>query len=157
VGVDTRTGPVKQRRALALAQGLPRAASWFSDALLAEVRGIGWDGLTASQIHAVPELAASGSSGVRPAALARRLGVTRQSVQKLVDGLVTAGLVVVDPDPSDGRATTASLTAAGWRLNTDLADAASRVERELVRRIGREQVASLAAVLGTGWGSNGAV
>lgn len=156
MGVDTRTGPAKQRRAVALAQGLPRAASWFSDALLAEVRGAGWDGLTGSQLYAIPELAAAGSEGVRPAALARHLGVTRQSVQKLLDGLVAAGLVAVHPDPTDGRATSAVLTDSGWRLNVALADAASKVERELVRRIGRDQVATLAAVLGEGWGANGA-
>lgn len=145
MGVDTRTVPARQRRAVALAQGLSRAASWYNDALLSEVRSAGWDGITASQAAAIPELASP--HGVRPAALARRLGVTRQSVQKLLDGLVSLGLVSVHPDPGDGRATVAGLTDAGWRLNADVAEAAARVEKELVRRIGRERTSALATLL----------
>jgi DNA-binding MarR family transcriptional regulator len=155
VGVDTRTVPGKQRRGLTLAMGLPRAAAWFSSALVLQVRAAGWEGLTASQLHALPELAAVGKAGIRPAVLARRLGVTRQSVQKLLDGLLAVGLVAVHPDPSDGRATVATLTDSGRRLSADLADAASKVERELAKRIGKDEVAALAALLADGWRFDG--
>jgi DNA-binding MarR family transcriptional regulator len=113
--------------------------------------------VTASQLHALPEIASAGAAGMRPAALARCLGVTRQSVQKLVDGLLDAEVVTVHADPGDGRATVVVLTDAGRRLVADLATAATLVEKELVRRVGREQVAALASVLGDGWnGDSGA-
>jgi DNA-binding MarR family transcriptional regulator len=155
VGVDTRSVPARHRKAVALAQALSRAAAWYSASLVAEVRAQGWDGLTASQVLAVPELAAAGAAGIRPAALARRLGVTRQSVQKLIDGLVSNGIVTVHPDEADGRATVAVLTDAGRRLDADLAQAAAKVEKDLVRRIGRDGVGTLAVLLDGGFRVDG--
>jgi DNA-binding MarR family transcriptional regulator len=69
---------------------------------------------------------------------------------------VAAGLVSVHPDQSDGRATVAVLTAAGRRLNADLAEAAATVEKDLVRRIGREGVGTLARLLDGAFGADGA-
>jgi DNA-binding MarR family transcriptional regulator len=45
---------------------------------------------------------------------ARRLGVTRQSVQRVVDLLVTDGLVELRPNPDHARSRIAQLTTLGF-------------------------------------------
>jgi DNA-binding MarR family transcriptional regulator len=52
-------------------------------------------------------------TGVRPAELARRLDVSKQAVNQALAPLLDAGLVTLEPDPSDGRALLAKLTPAG--------------------------------------------
>ena len=52
--------------------------------------------------------------GTRPAELARRADVTRQSMAEALAGLQALGLVSVTRDPDDGRAKIAVLTKAGW-------------------------------------------
>jgi DNA-binding MarR family transcriptional regulator len=46
--------------------------------------------------------------------LARRAGVTKQSMAEAVAALDDRGLVRREPDPNDGRAKRVVLTAAGW-------------------------------------------
>jgi MarR family transcriptional regulator for hemolysin len=51
--------------------------------------------------------------GVRPGTLAEALGVEPPSLVRIIDQLVTAGLVTRQDDPADRRAKTLHLTAAG--------------------------------------------
>ena len=51
--------------------------------------------------------------GLRMQDLGDRVVLSRTRVSRLVDELEVAGLVVRRPDPSDGRATIASITGAG--------------------------------------------
>lgn len=52
--------------------------------------------------------------GSRPAVLASRAEMTRQSMHELLMTMAAAGLIELRPDPTDGRAKLAVLTAAGW-------------------------------------------
>ena len=57
------------------------------------------------------------SEGPRSVAgAARRLGLARQSVQRVADRLVAEGLAVAEPDPADARAPQLALTLAGRRV-----------------------------------------
>lgn len=88
---------------------------------------------------------------------ARRLGLTRQSVQRVADQLVADGLARTRPDPADARAPLLALTPAGRRaldelvarsdavratqlattgLTVDDLTAARRVVRRLVAAVG---------------------
>lgn len=88
---------------------------------------------------------------------ARRLGLTRQSVQRVADQLVADGLARTRPDPADARALLLALTPAGRRaldelvarsdavratqlattgLTVDDLTAARRVVRRLVAAVG---------------------
>lgn len=62
------------------------------------------------------------------AGAARRLGLTRQSVQRVVDDLRGEALVTVTPDPRDRRAPLVSPTAAGRQVLAALV-AASELRR----------------------------
>ncbi len=51
---------------------------------------------------------------------ARRMGLTRQSVQRVADTLAEHGLVEYLPNPADGRAKLATVTDTGRALLTEL-------------------------------------
>lgn len=68
-----------------------------------------------------------GGKGIRQSALVRRMRLSKQAVQQLVDELVADGIVERLPDPADARGRIVVLTAAGNRL----ARVANEVKREL--------------------------
>jgi DNA-binding MarR family transcriptional regulator len=63
------------------------------------------------------------------ASAARRLGLARQSVQRVVNDLIERGLAISAPDPHDARAPLLELTPAGRDLVTQLF-ARSEADRE---------------------------
>jgi DNA-binding MarR family transcriptional regulator len=66
--------------------------------------------LTRSQTSVLGRLERDGSATAT--ALARAEGIRPQSMAKIIDALVAAGLVSGSPDPTDGRKTMLSLTDA---------------------------------------------
>ena len=63
------------------------------------------------------------------AATARRLGLARQSVQRVMNDLRADGAVVAEPDPRDRRAPVFTLTSEGARLAADLFAASEALRR----------------------------
>ena len=96
--------------------------------------------------------AALDRDGTRPAELARRLGVTRQSVHQTLHELVDMGLLKLIADPVDRRATIAQLTPQG-REHLRVARRIFRdLERELEDRIGTKNAEALRGLLSLDWG-----
>jgi DNA-binding MarR family transcriptional regulator len=71
---------------------------------------------------------------------ARRLGVARQSVQRVVDLLLAEGLAVAEPNPDHARSPLIRLTATGERTLARITAAADPWERELGERLPLEEV-----------------
>jgi DNA-binding MarR family transcriptional regulator len=85
--------------------------------------------------------------GTRPAELARRAGMTRQSMNEALAGLRDAGLVEVHDDPDHGRAKVAELTPAGVQAIRDGLDAALTVHGRWTDAIGERKMAQLLKLL----------
>jgi DNA-binding MarR family transcriptional regulator len=68
------------------------------------------------------------------AAAARRLGLARQSVQRVANDLLADGLVVSAPDPNDARAPLIELTEPGHRLVTELYERSESDRTELIEQ-----------------------
>jgi DNA-binding MarR family transcriptional regulator len=66
--------------------------------------------------------------------IAHRLGLTRQSVQRVVDDLVTTGMVELLPNPMHARSPRAALTKAGARTLEQLFAASDQDRAELLER-----------------------
>ena len=132
-----------------LAIALLRASDWFNDALLARLVDRGWPALNRSQSLTFANLDPHGS---RPAELARRVGISRQSMQKLIEELVDHGLVTVAADPDDRRAKVVMLTPRGRRLTQSAADILQQIEAELADRVGHPTVSALRRALDADWG-----
>lgn len=133
-----------------LAAQLLRAADWFNDALLERIAAAGWPRLSRNQAQVFPLL---GERGVSQAEIARRLGITRQSVNVLVGELVDIDVLAKTSDDSDARSTVIVLTGIGRRLAADAREILGDLERTLAERIGAEAVESLRHALGADWGT----
>lgn len=92
--------------------------------------------------------------GTRPAELARRLAITRQSMQQLLERLVENELVTIDVDPSDGRATIVRLAPRAPVLARDVGVVSAQIESHLSERIGADALAQLRAALELDWGES---
>ena len=93
-------------------------------------------GTTPTQCQVITEL---GRTGPIPLGeLGKRLCLEKSWIGRAVDGLVTEGLILKDPNPVDSRSWLVSLTAAGKRrhksLNDQLENHAERVMSGLSQR-----------------------
>ena len=77
------------------------------------------------------------SDGPRTVAgAARRLGLARQSVQRVVDDLAAAGQVALRPNPDHARAPLVEITADGAATLDRLVHRSDAVRADLLRRAG---------------------
>jgi DNA-binding MarR family transcriptional regulator len=104
-------------RMLQLAEDLQRA---YATHLL------GRFGISAGRLSVLLLIERGDRSRPRAADLARRAGVSRPTMTRLLDGLARDGLVVRRADPDDGRARRIELTAAGRHLLQDIEPAHAR-------------------------------
>lgn len=83
------------------------------------------------------------------ASAARRLGLTRQSVQRVANDLLADGLVTATPDPNDARAPLLALTETGEALVADLYANSDAERTALVARanVSDRQLASARATV----------
>lgn len=86
--------------------------------------------------------------GTRSVELARRMGISKQAVGKLVRELEEAGFLMRVADDADGRAFLVRFTDAGIAYLLDMHDAISQIEREYETLVGGEQMSLTRAVLG---------
>ncbi len=80
-----------------------------------------------------------------PKSIARMLNVTKSRVTKLVDGLITRGLVQRVKDPEDSRVYLLSLTPSGQEIWTRVTAFMEQVNREVLSRMpeaGRQNLLS---------------
>lgn len=133
-----------------LALDLLSQSSWFNDALTARMEVRGFEPLSRPQAFVMAQLQ---TGPVRPAAMARRLGVSRQAVQQLVRPLTNRGLVEITPDPADRRATLIHPTLAGIEFGLAAAEEHRDIEAMLERRIGRGDLDDLRRILSLDWGA----
>lgn len=85
--------------------------------------------------------------GIRLTDLARRAGVTKQSMAELVASLEARGYVERTSDPADGRAKLIVFTERGWGAVSTALDALDDIERDLVERYGPRRVGDLRRLL----------
>lgn len=82
------------------------------------------------------------SGPMRSSALSQRIGVTPRAVTSLVDGLVESGYVERRPDPTDRRAMTIELTAAGSEICRDMQSSFDSFATDLFAGIGSADIAA---------------
>jgi DNA-binding MarR family transcriptional regulator len=126
--------PVRAAIAASTAQLLLRAARLLDEAALARINAaLGEDRIRPAHTRLLPHLS---PEGIRPTELARRMGVTKQAVQPLLQDLVQWGVVELVVDPADGRARLARLTPQGGEAILHGLGVLRGFEDEVVARIG---------------------
>ncbi|UAK30479.1 MarR family transcriptional regulator [Nocardia asteroides] len=105
----------------------------------------GYRGLGASYGYVLRSLAENARTASQ---LAEGLGISAQGAAKVVDEMVRRGYVERRPDPADKRAKLLHLSARGRDLLAAVREFHAAYERELIARVGGDQVATVRAVLG---------
>ncbi|MGW5729314.1 MarR family winged helix-turn-helix transcriptional regulator [Nocardia beijingensis] len=83
------------------------------------------------------------------AGIAREMGITRQSVQRIADLLVDKGLAEYRPNPAHRRAKLVAVTDAGRAAVHRINPQHKAMAERLVHELGREQLARTVEVLTT--------
>ncbi len=127
VGVDLWRAAVAWRDRLH-GEMVARGHAWYGDARSAVAASLDPDGLPQSE-------------------LVTRMGLSKQAVQQLVDGLEADGVVRRVPDPRDRRGKRVVYTAKGRAALRDAVEIKRTLERELRDRLGERAFAQLRATL----------
>jgi DNA-binding MarR family transcriptional regulator len=122
---------------LSLLALMQRGVRWFSDQLLQRLEAEGVDPITPA--HAAVLAYLEHDTPLSIAELARRAGVTRQTMHRAVTQLLDEGLLVSTPGPGFPRSTLIALTEVGRRRR----DVASGILRDLEQVLG-EQLGNVA-------------
>jgi DNA-binding MarR family transcriptional regulator len=85
--------------------------------------------------------------GTRSVELARRVGVTKQAIGRLVRELEEDGLLTREADDADGRAFLVKFTEAGLEYLTRMHKCIAQIEREYERMVGAEDMDVVRKVL----------
>lgn len=86
--------------------------------------------------------------GTRSIDLARRMGVTKQAVARMVKELEDEGLLTREADDADGRAALVRFTGKGLDYMTQMHKCITQVERDYDRLFGQEQMKLVRQTLG---------
>lgn len=140
-------------RDLPLLALLQRGTRWFSEELLERLAAAGVAPITPAHAAVLAHL--DRDTGLSVAELARRAGVTRQTMHRAVTQLVDEGLLVSSPGPGFPRSTLIGLTIEGGRRR-EVASAILRdLEQVLDDRLGPGASAELRATLMQAWPPSG--
>lgn len=85
--------------------------------------------------------------GTRSTELAKRLGISKQAVGRVVRELEEAGLLARALDEADGRAFLVTFTESGLEYLMRMHEAIRKVERDYEREVGTEAIRALKATL----------
>jgi DNA-binding MarR family transcriptional regulator len=127
-----------------LARLLLRAFRWMDDGMRIQLAKEGFPDLLHSQSLLIGAL---GQAGSRPSELAKRLGVSRQSVNQIVRQLEEMGMVELKSDPTSRRARLVTLTAKGRKSVLAAKRAFQARESSLAGKIGSKNVRILREIL----------
>jgi DNA-binding MarR family transcriptional regulator len=85
--------------------------------------------------------------GMSQSELAARMGLTKQAVQQLLDGLEADGVIRREPDPNDGRSKRVVYTAKGLAALRDGVEVKRAIERDYRARLGASGLEALTKAL----------
>lgn len=124
------------------------ATELINDLLIDRLHQAGWPPLTRNQTFALIHLA---DTETTPAELARLLGVSRQSMQKILEHLADLGIVELIPHPTDQRSKLVTLTANGTERTAATMRVLDGFERRLEAAFGTETIWTVRRVLSADW------
>lgn len=105
----------------------------IADGLALELGARGWNGIGPSQLAFLAELDCP--SGTHASEAARRLGISRQAVHKLLRELAGMGILSVSDDPARGNRNTIAFTPHGMALMAECRTILAEMDAGLLRRL----------------------
>ena len=123
-----------------------RAHRAYSERAVEQLYARGHTGLTLAHTALLANL---DTGGTRVTTLARRAGMTKQSMGQLALDLERRGYIARAPDPDDGRATLVTFTERGWQFLRDAYDLKREAEAEYAAILGAARMEQLRDALAT--------
>ncbi len=134
-----------------LLRTLVHATYWLDDGLQAYMRKHSVISLPRAQSMTMLYL----TEGIdRPSDLATKLAVSKQAAAQVLKELAGKGMIEILPDPENGRQKRVVLTDFGRKQRSIAKQGLFRLEAELNRRIGTENVQALRKALDAPWGES---
>ena len=124
---------------------------WLDEQLQARIHARGWPDVSRSQSMILLNVAAG---VVRPADIARRMGVSRQAIHTTIAQLVEMDVVRLVADPRDGRHKRLELTDTGGRMRDDAQAAMDAITAGVADSVGRDAFTTMLAALATRWSAD---
>lgn len=128
---------------------LAYALYWMDESLQASLEAAGWERMTRTRSMVMISVTAGIN---RPAHLAANMGISRQAVHQLLQGMREDGVLELVPDPEDGRAKIVQFSASADQIRRDAEKILIGIEEKLAARIGKPALKQLKQVLSKGWG-----
>ncbi|MTD56518.1 MarR family transcriptional regulator [Amycolatopsis sp. RM579] len=127
---------------------LRQGERWFTDQLTARMEDAGITPMTVAHTLVLAHLDEAGAS---TAELARRAGVTRQTMHRAIRQLTAEGLVYLEPGTGFPRTGLVRVTQTGTERRRKAQDILADLEDELGDHLGSETVAILRSILKMPW------
>ena len=86
-------------------------------------------------------------NGTAQAMIVKRMGLSKQAVQQLIDDLVKDGVIAKKPDPVDGRSNIIGLTQAGLAALHDANVVKRKIEQKFAKLVGQVKLSQLNDIL----------
>ena len=122
------------------------AVARFENSILKQMEQAGYKGFSLSHISVTRNL---DLEGTRATELARRAGITKQSMSELIQQLESNGIVERRPDPADGRAKIVFFSKAGLTWLEAFRASLHNAETCMIHELGQETVSALKHALAT--------
>ena len=122
---------------------------WLDDGLQARLHDRGWPDVSRAQSMVMVNVL---SGHVRPAEIARRMGVSRQAIHTTIAQLVEMGILTLEPDPDDRRQRRVSVTEYGARMRSDAQQAMDAASAAVKAALGEARYDALLDALEADWG-----
>ena len=122
---------------------------WFDEGLQAYLQHKGWHGVSRPQSMVMANVV---MGVIRPADIARNLGVSRQAVHVTIGQMIAKGMLELHDDPRDKRGKTVGISATGRAMRRDAQEAMEILTKALCKRIGPRHVAALKSAFAQDWG-----
>lgn len=143
-GLTADAAALAAAKAVNVGHFLLRAARLWNEEAIARIRAGGFPSARLSHTQVMPHL---DLEGTRLTELARRMDVTKQAAQELINELEQLGVVERVPDPSDGRAKLIRFSERGRRGLLQGLDVLAAIEGELRSELGDRTLGELSAAL----------
>jgi DNA-binding MarR family transcriptional regulator len=122
-----------------------RANAFWLDAFVAGMNASGHLWFTPARANLLAHVARDGS---KQGDIVRRMVMSKQAAQQLIDGLALEGILERRPDPDDKRGNIIIHTAKGRAALADADRIKAELDARITAKLGQERVDILFAVLG---------
>lgn len=132
-----------------LGQSMVHRQNWMTHSLINLMSKQGHAKITAAHLQFMNYL---DCGDTHPAAIARRIGVSRQAIYRSTRELQKLGVLEMLPDPQNGNQKIIHMTEYGNKVALDARQALDEIEIELSQRLGAQDFAQLKNLLCADWG-----